>query len=96
MAANLERTQGLVFSEAVALRLGQALGKSTAHSLTEKLCRRAVQDGKHLLEVMRADVEVSRLVLPAELEALFEAERSFGSAAPMIDRVLATWRETAP
>ena len=35
MAANLERTQGLVFSEAVSVRLAQALGKSAAHTLTE-------------------------------------------------------------
>jgi 3-carboxy-cis,cis-muconate cycloisomerase len=96
MAANLERTQGLIFSEAVALRLGQALGKPAAHALTEKLCARAVEDGKHLLEVMRADAQVGRLVPPAELEALFEAEHSFGSAAAMIDRVLAIWRETTP
>jgi len=96
MAANLERTQGLVFSEAVALRLAQALGKSAAHALTEKLCARAVREGKHLREVMRGDAEVTSLVSPTELDALFEAERAFGSAGPMIDRVLATWRETAP
>jgi len=96
MAANLERTQGLVFSEALALRLGQALGKSAAHALTEKLCARALQEGKHLRDIMRLDAQVSKIVPPAELEALFDAKRSFGSAQPMIDRVLATWRETAP
>jgi 3-carboxy-cis,cis-muconate cycloisomerase len=96
MAANLERTQGLVFSEAVALRLAQALGKSAAHALTEKLCARAVHEGKHLREVMHGDPEVISLVSTTELDALFEAERSFGSAGLMIDRVLATWRETAP
>jgi 3-carboxy-cis,cis-muconate cycloisomerase len=96
MAANLERTQGLVFSEAVALRLAQALGKSAAHALTEKLCARAVQEGKHLRDIMRFDAEISKIVPPAELEALFDAKRSFGCAQSMIDRVLATWRETAP
>jgi 3-carboxy-cis,cis-muconate cycloisomerase len=96
MAANLERTQGLVFSEALALRLGQALGKSAAHALTEKLCARAVQEGMHLREAMLLDPEIGRLVPAAELDELFDARRSFGSAQPMIDRVLATWRETAP
>jgi 3-carboxy-cis,cis-muconate cycloisomerase len=96
MAANLDRTQGLVFSEAVALRLGQTLGKSAAHALTEKLCARAVQEGQHLRDIMRFDAEVSKIVPPAELEALFDARRAFGSAGAMIDRVLATWRETAP
>lgn len=96
MRANLERTQGLVFSEAVSLRLAQALGKSAAHALTEKLCARAARDGKHLLEIMKADTEVARLVPAAELEALFDAKRAFGSALQMIDRALATWRGTTP
>lgn len=94
MRANLERTQGLVFSEAVSVRLAQALGKSAAHALTEKLCARAVHEKTHLREVMRADAEVARL-LP-DLEKLFEAKDAYGSAHAMIDRALATWRRTAP
>ena len=96
MAANLERAQGLVFSEAVSLRLAQVLGKSAAHALTEKLCARAVQENKHLREVMRVDDQVLKIVPAAELDALFDARRAFGSAQQMIDRVRATWRETAP
>jgi 3-carboxy-cis,cis-muconate cycloisomerase len=96
MRANLERSRGLVFSEAVALRLGQALGKSAAHALTEKLCARAAEEGEHLRDVMRTDAQISKIVSAAELEALFDPARSFGSAGVMIDRVLTTWRETAP
>jgi 3-carboxy-cis,cis-muconate cycloisomerase len=94
MAANLERTQGLVFSEALSLRLAQALGKSAAHGLTEKLCRRAVAEKRHLREIVLADKEAVSIIPQAELEALFDARRAFGSAGVMIDRVLATWRET--
>jgi 3-carboxy-cis,cis-muconate cycloisomerase len=96
MAANLERTQGLVFSEAVSVRLAQTLGKSAAHTLTEKLCARAVAEKKHLREVLLAEDDVTKIIPAGELEALFEAKRAFGSAKPMIDRVLAIWRETAP
>jgi 3-carboxy-cis,cis-muconate cycloisomerase len=95
MAANIERTQGLVFSEAVALRLAQPLGKSAAHALTEKLCARAVREASHLRDVMRRDDEVMRMLPAAELDALFDARRTFGSAQPMIQRALATWRQTA-
>ena len=96
MAANLERTQGLVFSEAVSVRLAQALGKSAAHALTEKLCARAVAQKKHLRDILLAEEEVARIVPASELKVLFDAKRAFGSAQQMIDRVLATWRETAP
>jgi 3-carboxy-cis,cis-muconate cycloisomerase len=95
MAANLERTQGLVFSEAVSIRLAQALGKSAAHALTEKLCLRVVAEKKHLREILLAEKAVAAIIPKGELEALFDARRSFGAAQAMIDRVLATWRETA-
>jgi 3-carboxy-cis,cis-muconate cycloisomerase len=90
MAANLERTRGLVFSEALALHLGKTRGKAAAHALTEKLCAQAVHENRNLREVAKA-------VVPAEeLEALFDARRSFAGAHAMIERALATWRERAP
>ena len=96
MAANLERMQGLVFSEAVSLRLSQTLGKPAAHALTEQLCARAVQEKKHLRDVLLADDQVRKNIPASELDLLFEAKHAFGSAQQMIERVLATWRETAP
>jgi 3-carboxy-cis,cis-muconate cycloisomerase len=89
MRANLERTKGLVYSEAVALRLSRALA--------DRLCEQAARQKRNLLEVMRTDREVQ---IPAdELEALFKPQNAFGSAPAMIERVLADWasvRETAP
>jgi 3-carboxy-cis,cis-muconate cycloisomerase len=96
MRAGIERSKGLVFSEAVATRLAQSLGKSEAHALTEKLCRQAVQSGAPLLEVMRADREVERAIPAAELGALFEPGRHFGAAAAMLERAIACWRKSSP
>lgn len=90
MSANLERSGGLVFSEALSLHLARTLGKSAAHALTEKLCARAVREGKHLREVAAEHVPEQ------ELSALFDARRMFGAAHAMIDRALAIWRGTAP
>ncbi|HYN12514.1 MAG TPA: lyase family protein [Burkholderiales bacterium] len=89
MLENLERTRGLVFSEAVAVRLSQTLGKAAAHALTEKLCERAVHEGKTLLEVMRADPQIK--LDDAELQRLFQPESCYGTAAAMIERSLAEW-----
>ena len=91
MRANLERSRGLVYSENVSLRLSTALGKQAAHALTEKLCETAVREGKTLLEVLRADPQASKAVPAAELEALFDPRRCFGSAAAMIERAQAEW-----
>jgi 3-carboxy-cis,cis-muconate cycloisomerase len=91
MLANLERTNGLVFSEAVSLRLSRALA--------ERLSEKAVREGRHLRDVMREDAEVKKSMSAAQLDALFEAEGGFGSANAMSARVLADWaisREIAP
>lgn len=90
MLGNLERTRGLVFSEAVALRLSRPLA--------ERLCAQASREGRHLREVMRGDPEVKAQLSEAQLAALFEPRGAFGAAPAMIERVLADWasaRETA-
>jgi 3-carboxy-cis,cis-muconate cycloisomerase len=84
MRANLERSQGLVFSEAVALRLSRALA--------DRLCEQAVREKSHLLDVMRQNAEVGAHMKASDIEALFDAKRSFGAAAAMIERVLADWQ----
>ena len=84
MRANLERGRGLVFSEAVSLRLSRALA--------DRLCEKAAREKKHLLDVMRTDAEVCAHMSVAELDALFDAEKSFGAAGAMIERVLADWQ----
>ena len=91
MRRNLERTRGLVYSEAVAVRLARTLGKAAAHQLTEKLCARAQREGITLLEALRADPEAARAIPAPELPALFDAENAFGSAGAMIARALAEW-----
>jgi 3-carboxy-cis,cis-muconate cycloisomerase len=90
MCANLERTNGLVFSEALALRV--------TRPVADRLCERALREGRHLLEVARADADVRKHLKKGELEALFEPQSQFGAAPDMIERVLADWataRETA-
>jgi 3-carboxy-cis,cis-muconate cycloisomerase len=91
MRANLDRSNGLVYSEAVSLRLSRPMA--------ERLCEQAVREKRGLLEVIGADPEATRAIPPAELRLLFDPERSFGSAPAMIERVLSDWaraRETAP
>jgi 3-carboxy-cis,cis-muconate cycloisomerase len=91
MRANIERTKGLAYSEAVALRVSRALA--------DRLCAQAIHDGRHLLDVMRADKDAAHALAAAEMAALFEPRQSFGAAREMIERVLADWasaRGSAP
>ena len=92
MMTNLDASRGLVYSEAVSIRLSRALGKSAAHSLVEKLSAAATDGGKTLLEVLRADAEIVNAIPENELAGLFEPQRGFGAAPEVIGRVLARWR----
>jgi 3-carboxy-cis,cis-muconate cycloisomerase len=92
MRANLERSRGLVYSENVALHLSRKLGKQAAHVLTEKLCERAVREGKDLIDVVRADPQAAAMDAK-EISNLFKPESCFGASAEMIERALAQWSQ---
>ena len=94
MLANLQRSNGLVYSENVSMRLSRALGKQAAHALTGKLCEATVREGRTLLEVVRADPAASKAVDAKALDALFDPQSCFGSSAAMIERALAEWSQT--
>lgn len=92
MQANLDRSRGLVYSEAVSVRLSAALGKAAAHALTEKLCAEAVRQGITLREALDRDAGAAKIVPEAERAALFDPRSGYGSAQAMIDRALALWQ----
>jgi 3-carboxy-cis,cis-muconate cycloisomerase len=82
MRDNLERTQGLVFSEALSLRLSRADA--------DRLVEQAVREKKHLRAVVAA--------AGIEIGALFDVTQSYGAAPAMMEQVLADWasaRESA-
>jgi 3-carboxy-cis,cis-muconate cycloisomerase len=59
MAANLDRTHGLIVSEAVMMGLAPALGRDRAHDLVYELCHRAGSDSTPLSELLRRNKEIS-------------------------------------
>jgi 3-carboxy-cis,cis-muconate cycloisomerase len=87
MRHNLERTNGLVFSEALSLRLSRA----EADALVEQ----AVGEKRHLRDVAAASGKLSA----EDIAALFDVKKSYGAAALMTSSVLADWasaRRSAP
>jgi 3-carboxy-cis,cis-muconate cycloisomerase len=92
MRANIDALQGLVFAEAVAMRLAERIGKARAHAMLEHLSQQAVAGGRHLrdvtLEALRADEALQRDVPAAEVAALFDpaqaAQRAVAVAAPQL------------
>jgi 3-carboxy-cis,cis-muconate cycloisomerase len=88
MKRNLEATQGLIFSEGVAVAMASHIGKSSARKLVEAASLEARKSGKHLREVLAQDRTVSDHLTAAELDRLFEPENYLGIAEELVDRVI--------
>jgi 3-carboxy-cis,cis-muconate cycloisomerase len=87
MLGNLERTNGLVFSEALSVRLSRADA--------DRLVEQAVRERRHLRDVIAASGKLSA----AQVDRLFDWKQSYGAAPAMIQQVLAAWtsaRRSAP
>ncbi len=89
MRRNLDATCGMIVAEAVMMALAPAVGRQAAHHLVAEACRRAVERGVHLGEVLAADPEVTAHLAPERLRALLDPENYTGLAGAFVDRVLA-------
>jgi adenylosuccinate lyase len=73
MAANLESTHGLVFSQAVLLHLIDAgLTRDEAYRIVQRNAMRAWDEGVHLRQLLAADPEVT--LDAGELESCFDPQ----------------------
>lgn len=94
MRANLDLTRGLILAEAVAMALGERMGRLAAHSRIADASRRAAEAARPLRDVLAEDAEVVRALGMDGLDRLFDPLRYTGSAAHFIDRVLDNHRQT--
>ncbi|MSO54758.1 MAG: 3-carboxy-cis,cis-muconate cycloisomerase [Rhodospirillales bacterium] len=88
MRRNLDTTHGLIFAEAVAMALAPAIGRSEAHALLERACRRAADTKRHLKAVLADDAAVTKHLKAGDLDRLFDPANAIGEAQALVDRVL--------
>jgi 3-carboxy-cis,cis-muconate cycloisomerase len=88
MRKNLAMTGGLIVAEAVMMGLAPHLGRQAAHDLVYDACRAAIERGRTLLDVLRAEPKVTAALDDARLAALCDPANYLGSAPQMVDRVL--------
>jgi len=73
MQENLDRTRGLVHSQRVLLALTQAgIGREESYRMVQRNAMRAWNGDGDLLSNLKADKDVTKVLPPAELEALFD------------------------
>lgn len=86
MRANLESTNGLIFSQAVLLALVESgLTRDDAYRIVQRNATDAWDDKGHLRDLLRADPDVS--LSGDELDACFSLERISETASAAFDRL---------
>ncbi|MDD5305179.1 MAG: adenylosuccinate lyase [Elusimicrobia bacterium] len=87
MKRNLEKMNGLVFSQKVLLRLIDAgLGRLEAYDLVQRNAMKTWKDNRPLREHLAADPDVSKRLSPKELDACFSLEPYGASAREILKR----------
>ncbi|WP_257605799.1 3-carboxy-cis,cis-muconate cycloisomerase [Pseudomonas amygdali] len=89
MAINLQSTKGLVLAEAVSIALAQRIGRDAAHHLVEQCCRRAVEQGALLRQVLGETPQVSEQFSSDELDRLLDPAHYLGQARQWVERAVA-------
>jgi adenylosuccinate lyase len=88
MRANLDSTQGLIHSQRVLLALTQkGVSREDSYRLVQRNAMRTWKGEGALLDLLKADAEVTRALSPAELESLFDLEYHFKGVDAIFARV---------
>lgn len=88
MQKNLSLSRGAIVSEAVMMGLGKTLGRSYAHDLVYDLCRKAVEQGKPLVDLLSENEEVSKKLTREELRRLCDPANYLGYSVEMVEKIL--------
>jgi 3-carboxy-cis,cis-muconate cycloisomerase len=84
MRENIAASHGVMLAEAASYALARAsLSKSSANQLVKEACQVAVQEGRHLIDVLKEKTDA-----PVDWDAIREESAYLGSTKPFIDRVL--------
>lgn len=87
---NLEILQGLIYSEALMMRLAEVYGRMEAHELVYELAMAAIAQKRQLKELALADSRVTAHLTEEELENLMRPEHYTGLAEHFVDQVAGT------
>jgi len=90
MRANLEKSGGSIFAEAVSMKLAESVGKANAHEHLQRLTAQASATHIALRIVVERD-ELVRKTIGDALDSLFDPGSHMGSSAAMMRKVLAAY-----
>jgi 3-carboxy-cis,cis-muconate cycloisomerase len=87
MTRNLDALHGLLLSEPVMLKLGEKIGRQTAHEVVYELCMDAFEKRVPLKAFLVKDKRVNKHLTEKQIDALLDPANYTGLAAQFVDRV---------
>ena len=88
MRANLEKTRGLIFSEAILLLLARkGLSREEAYALVQRNAMRVWEDGNDFKTLLSQDEGVKHLMTQEELDAAFDVQSHLKHVGNIFQRV---------
>ena len=88
MRRNLDISGGLLLSEAVMMKLGETIGRNTAHDIVYDAAMTAFEQGKVFRDLLLDDPRVAEAMTADELDALLDPARYTGLSAELVDAIL--------
>tara|TARA_B100000575_G_scaffold289326_1_gene290918 strand:- start:946 stop:1281 length:336 start_codon:yes stop_codon:yes gene_type:complete len=93
MLANMEKTGGLFYAQRVMLGLVESgLSREESYALVQRNALRGWEEGRQLLELLKADEDVSSRLSDEELDGLADPAWYVRRADVILDRVFAAGR----
>lgn len=89
MVENLNLSRGAILSEAIVVKLvGKGLSRSQAYDIVKKCVEKASVEGKSLLEVLKSEPTISKLLSVEEIEDALNPSNYLGSYNALIERAI--------
>ncbi|MBN9392478.1 MAG: 3-carboxy-cis,cis-muconate cycloisomerase [Chloroflexi bacterium] len=96
MRANLDRTNGLVLSEALTMALAPKIGRAEAYKIVQAAVKQVTEQGKDLRQAVLENPQARQHLTEAEIDQALDPASYLGSANLFIDRALAGYRRLNP
>ena len=85
---NLELLNGLIYAEALMMRLSSRYGRLEAHEMVYEIAQKAISEKKNFKELLLADPRVGSEISEEELREIMNPAHYIGLAEYFVDRVI--------
>jgi adenylosuccinate lyase len=87
MIANMELSDGMLFSERALMILAERMGRQAAHEVLYDLTMAAAESGTHLRDALHASATIMEHFSADEVDGIFDPYAAVDTAAQIVDRV---------